>query len=218
MRSNWTPGDQILLRTWGGWRKDRPTRGFPVTVVEDSSGCIAIYFAAGTPIKYEVQIDGSPIPRALTYEQRYTMAKRTGDGLWHTENRLMLVRPGAAHAYSLFWEASDWTFHGWYVDLIVPFLRTPLGFDSEDQVLDIVISRDLSWYWKDEDEFADAQRIGHFTPEEAAAIRAEGERVIRNIEARGWPFDKGWESWRPDPGWPIPPVPPNWDAVADSED
>jgi hypothetical protein len=26
-----------------------------------------------------------------------------------------------------------------------------------------------------------------------------------------WPFDAGFESWRPDPLWPIPELPANWD-------
>lgn len=213
MQANWSAGDQILLRDRGGWRKDRPTRAFPVTVVEDSSDCIVIYFAAGTPIKLGVQADGTPIPRSLPYAERFKLAQRIGDGVWHTEARLMLARPGAAHAYSLFWDAEDWTFNGWYVDLQAAFRRTPLGFDIEDQVLDIVIESDFSWYWKDEDEFADAQQIGRFSPDEAAAIRAEGERVIQNIESRGWPFGEDWESWRPDPGWPTPSIPPDWDSV-----
>ena len=122
----------------------------------------------------------------------------------------MIARPGAAHLVSLFWADADWTFLDWYIDLQAPFVRTPLGFDSRDDVLDIVASPNLTWKWKDEDEFADAQRIGRFTPVEAAEIRREGERVIETIESGGWPFNMGWESWRPDPNWPIPAVPKGW--------
>jgi hypothetical protein len=49
-----------------------------------------------------------------------------------------------------------------------------------------------TWHWEDEDDFAEAQALGVFTPAEAAAVRAEGERVIA---ARPWPT--GLESWRP---------------------
>ena len=67
---------------------------------------------------------------------------------------------------------------------------------------------DLSWSWKDEHELEAASRLGRFSPDEAAAIRAEGERVIA-----AWPFPTGWEDWRPDPSWPIPQLPEGWDRV-----
>jgi hypothetical protein len=51
---------------------------------------------------------------------------------------------------------------------------------------------DGTWRWKDEDDFAEAQRLGVFTPAETARVRAEGERVLA---ARPWPT--GWEQWRP---------------------
>lgn len=71
-------------------------------------------------------------------------------------------------------------------------------------MLDILVEPDGTWRWKDEDEFAAAIEIGRFTLDEAAAIRAEGKRVIQRIESRAWPFDAGYEHWRPDPNWPIP--------------
>ena len=61
-----------------------------------------------------------------------------------------------------------------------------------DHALDLVIAPDGSWCWKDEDDFAEAQALGVFTVEQAAAVRAEGERVLA---ARPWPT--GWENWRP---------------------
>ena len=208
----WETGDQILMRYWVRG-KAGPQHGAPVTVVRDDPDCIAVFQAAGTPSKAPRRLDGTEILRSLPFPERYNTPTRVVDDVWHTESRLMLVRPGAAHAFSVFWLAEDWSFQGWYVDLQAPFRRTSLGFDSEDHVLDIVVGADLSWYWKDEDELADAQRIGRFTPEEAAAIRAEGERVVEVIEAGGWPFNEGWESWRPDPDWPIPAVPEGWDRV-----
>ena len=55
--------------------------------------------------------------------------------------------------------------------------------------------------------------IGLFTPAKADAIRAEGERAIERIEAWSTPFDEGWETWRPDPDWPLPELPDGWDAL-----
>jgi hypothetical protein len=61
---------------------------------------------------------------------------------------------------------------------------------------------------KDEDELAEQVELGCFTAEEAAAARAEGERVLAE-----WPFPTGWEDWRPDPSWPVPELPVVWDVV-----
>jgi hypothetical protein len=56
----------------------------------------------------------------------------------------------------------------------------------------VIVEPDGTWRWKDEDDFAEAQALGIFTAEEAAAVWAEGEHVIA---ARPWPT--GWEDWRP---------------------
>jgi uncharacterized protein len=200
----WSCGDQIVLRyrtagrlAWVG----------AVTVVEDSAECIAFYLAVGTPILQPVHLDGSPIPRAIPYEERYRLEWRLGEGVWHSTARLFVVRPGAAHAFSAFWQGDDWTFLGWYVDLQAPYARTDDGFESEDYVLDLLIDPDGSWRWKDEDEFAAAQRVGRFSAEQASAIRAEGAAVVEAIESRRWPLDAGWEAWRPDPSWVVPRLP-----------
>jgi len=95
-----------------------------------------------------------------------------------------------------------------------PVHRVATGFDTGDHVLDLDVGPDLRWRWKDEDEFAIAQQIGRFTPDQAAAIRAEGERVIADIEARRWPFDGSLLDWRPDPSWPVPSVPDAWSEDA----
>lgn len=54
---------------------------------------------------------------------------------------------------------------------------------------------------------------GLLTPHAADGIRAEGERVIAQLEAREPPFCDGWERWRPDPAWPIPELPVGWDEL-----
>ena len=61
--------------------------------------------------------------------------------------------------------------------------------------------------WKDEDELEASIAAGRTTPAEAAAIRAEGERVMRE---RPWPT--GWEDFEPDPSWPLPRLFDGWDA------
>ena len=92
--------------------------------------------------------------------------------------------------------------------------RTIIGFDTMDQMLDIVISPDRSgWHWKDEDEFSEAEKIGVYSHVKAASIREEGERVIRMLNANASPFYDGWETWTPPDEWGIPTFPEGWDKV-----
>jgi len=105
-------------------------------------------------------------------------------------------------------------FLGWYVNLETPWRRTALGYDSTDHLLDIWVDPDRRWRWKDENHLAEAVEIELFSQEQAREFRAEGERVIEQIEAWSGPFDEGWEIWRPDPTWPLPSVPDGWDRLS----
>lgn len=203
----WTRGDQIVLRyRWEG----RLSWVDPVTVVEDSPELTALYLAIDTPIKRPVGKDGLPIPRFQSYESLDPVPWQLGDGTWVEHAVLWLARPGEAHAIGVFWRGEERAFVGWYGNLQTPQIRTPVGFDTTDHVLDVQIAPDRSWNWKDEDEFAAVQGRGVFSPVEASAIRSEGERVIAAAEQNRWPFDAGWEHWQPDPRWPVPPLPDGW--------
>ena len=88
---------------------------------------------------------------------------------------------------------------------------TSIGIDFVDHFLDVVIDGNLtSRRWKDEDELAAAVSTGLITRQVADAIRAEGQQAIARLEAHAPPFNEGWEKWKPDPNWPIPTLPPNW--------
>jgi len=81
---------------------------------------------------------------------------------------------------------------------------------DRDGILDIWVSADTGEpVWKDEDEFAMAVTVGRLSKDEAAALRAEGERVIAE---RPWPT--GWENWRPRDGWERPQLPADWNIRA----
>lgn len=78
------------------------------------------------------------------------------------------------------------------MNLQAPFVRTPLGFDATDDVLDIEIRPNREWRWKDDDELEDAVKAALLTAEEAAAIRSESGRVIERMKRRNEPFTKDW--------------------------
>jgi len=194
----WSSGDTALLRFV---RYGRVRRATPHVVVEDSGELVALYVPVGTLGKVAVW-DGSPIRGQADRE----WALR--DHVWDSYRVLRLLRWGDAHSLELFWKEETGDFAGWYVNLQEPLRRTPLGFDTDDLVLDIWVDPDGGWQWKDEDELEEAVRLGRFTADQAAAIRAEGDRVV---EKRPWPT--GWEGWQPDPDWPTPELPSNWNEV-----
>jgi hypothetical protein len=125
------------------------------------------------------------------YLERWVRGDDPREHTWERRHVLKLIRRGDAHSLEILWD-EQWKFEGWYVNLQAPVVETPAGFATTDWALDIIVEPNGAWHWKDEADFAEAQALGVFTPEEAAAVRAEGERVIA---AKPWPT--GWEDWRP---------------------
>jgi len=88
-------------------------------------------------------------------------------------------------------------FYGWKVDLIAPFRRTSLGFDVVDEVLDIVVRRDRSYLWKDEDEMARFVELGIYSQAEDDVLHEAGREVIDLVNQSRSPFDDEWIGWKP---------------------
>ncbi len=194
----WSSGDVVVSRDV--LNDGRAWLEVPVLVVQDDEELLALYIATGAPLRFA---DGD-------------WPTETGRHPWHGKKRwqghgtLMLQRPDEAHAVWVFWRGPERAFHGWYVNLQEPFRRTPFGFDTQDLELDIWIPRDGPYEWKDEKLLDERVREGRFTPEQARAIRAEGERVSAELDAgRRWWCDD-WASWEPDPAWPTPSFAPGW--------
>ena len=210
--SRWDPGQQILQQDlWLG----KLITARPVTVVEDSPARLALYTHPEAPYYSATTISRNR--NTLTLSERVDILM--SDDIPPLEKRvsgsrhvLTLTEPGAAHSVWLFW-SPDWDFLFWYVNLQDHITRTPRGIIVRDQVLDIVAGPDLAWNWKDEDDFLALAEQGFFTREEAALVRAEGERVVAAIERNAPPFCEGWEGWRPDAAWPAPEVPEDWYVI-----
>jgi len=183
--------------------EDMPVLVMPVTVVEDREDLIAHYLAAGTRYLRRDAVDGTPPPRVIPPEQVGTVETHFTVQEWRGTHRLILARPGQAHAVFMKWRAPSWAFIEWYVNMQAPLVRTERGFTTEDLYLDIRVAPDRTWTWKDADELELAVGLGRLTRSEADEIWREGERVIRDIEAGAFPFDDSLLDWRPDPGWTI---------------
>lgn len=164
----WNPGDIIVLR---GVLKGKLWWACPAYVVQDTPELLALYWPAGTPTR-------SPVKRPTVEDELHNRIELVPHD-WTEHDILSLNIPGAAHSVELTWLKGTCELHYWYVHLQEPLRRTSIGFDTMDQILDIVFTPDrTSWHWKDEDEFSQAEAIGLYPAEKAAGIRAEGERVI----------------------------------------
>jgi len=117
------------------------------------------------------------------------------------------------HAVWVFWEGVDRTFAGWYVNLQEPFRRSRLGIDTQDLELDIVITADGSWKYKDDEQLEEWIERGRWTRTEIAAIRAEGHRIAEQLEGRRRWWQDEWIDWEPNPSWPQPTLSATWDRL-----
>jgi predicted RNA-binding protein associated with RNAse of E/G family len=190
------------------WRRQLVTVR-PVTVVEDSEALLALFSHAGAPLLTGAMRTRERIPleeRVRVYLSDDQPVLRDGAG---RANVLTLTPPEASHSVWLFWDR-DWNLTTWYVNLQPPVRRTPQGIAIGDYLLDLVVTPDLRWSWKDEDEFEAVCSAGIFADDERGRIREEGLRMAERIESRQWPFSSEWPRWRPDPSWPTPSLPNNW--------
>ncbi|WP_019355297.1 cytidylyl-2-hydroxypropylphosphonate hydrolase [Streptomyces sp. AA1529] len=207
-RQRWPTGTRILWR----YRANGATHPHicrPVTVVRDTAELLAVWLAPGTQCVRPEMADGTPVHHE-PLATRYTKPRRAAFTPWFGTGVLKLARPGEPWSVWLFW-ADGWRFKNFYVNLEEPLLRWPGGVDSEDHFLDLEVSPDGRWEWRDEDEFAEAQRAGLLDAAQAERVRAAGRRAVEAVRSWGSPFADGWEHWRPDPAWPVPGLPEDWD-------
>ncbi|MGW2932435.1 cytidylyl-2-hydroxypropylphosphonate hydrolase [Streptomyces sp. NPDC001156] len=206
----WAPGEHILWR----YRENAGERFHivrPVTVVRDDGQLLAVWMAPGTQCVRPVLADGTPL-HAEPLESRYTKPRTVRLDRWFGAGVLKLAHPGQPWSVWLFWEPG-WRFKNWYVNLEEPLVRWAGGVDSEDYFLDICVYPDHSWGWRDEDEFAQAQRDGLMNPRLAERVREAGLSAVEAIRTWQAPFSDGWQHWRPDPSWSVPSLPEDWDRT-----
>jgi hypothetical protein len=204
MRPPFEPGRSVVLREiWHG----RVFEARPMIVVQDDPHQTTLYLPGGVRCGLPIGEEGREL--------------RLPDGPWRLEIRARGPQPALSFAWPdtpyavLLWVAEN-DHRVWYVNLEDPIQRTSIGFDTVDHALDVVIELDRSsWRWKDEEELSEAVRDGLFSEAQAADFYAWGRRAVERVLAGEPPFDRDWEDWRPDPGWPVPELLDGWDADAE---
>lgn len=206
----WTPGEVIVHQEiWGG----RVWAARPLVVVEDTDERLLLWIPQGTRRKVPATPPGRVDPASRRERVIENLARKDWvhvDHVWDMDH-LWLLRPGDWHGLWVSWVGGRHV--GWYVNLQQPFTRTPLGIEAMDMLLDVVVEPDLTWRWKDEDEFVDLLDRGLVDAAVGERVRREGEIVIGRVERREAPFSEPWPEWRPDPAWPRPELPADWHLV-----
>jgi hypothetical protein len=202
-KSFWSTGESATLRGVGS----KVLWAFPTIVVEDGPDLIVLFMPAG--------VLGRNVLHKPTTEELFSPAKiKIVECTWQRTDVLMLIVPSEAFSTYIMWETGTENMICWYVNLQEPIRRTSIGFDTMDNMLDIVISPDMTrWEWKDADEFSEAHKAGFYSSEKAAAVRAEGEKAVGLITSERRSFYEGWGKWRADPKWELPKLSPLWEQV-----
>ncbi|MGC4805345.1 DUF402 domain-containing protein [Micromonospora sp. DT233] len=185
-------------------------------VVSDDERGLLILVPRDAPVAHEVTEAGLGM-RAVPFAEWITSPSyRLAHGRWDGPPVLKFLPVGEAHSVWWFSDAHG-RFTNWYVNLEEPAVRWDdgdlAGVDMVDQDLDVVVRPDLSWHWKDEEEFAERLAFPeHYWVADEAAVRAEGRRVIARAEAGEFPFDGTWCDFAPPPEWTMPEqLPDGWD-------
>jgi hypothetical protein len=183
-------------------------------VGQDERG-LRLWFSHGMPMAVSLSEAGEGI-RDMPFSEWVRLRQVLTTRMWRGPNIFMFIPPNSAHSVWWFWDQTG-SFVGWYVNLEEPSVLWQdgglAGVDTTDQDLDLWVYADRSWEWKDEDEFEERLSIPeHYWVPDPVAVRAEGERMTKLVEAGAFPFDGTWCDFKPDPSWQIPAeLPVGWD-------
>jgi len=198
------PGELVVRRFLHHDR--RIAAAHAARVVSDDDRGLLIWSDIGAESMRRTDLTGAPT-RHLPVADELALPTMLSPARREDFRSLLLLPPGAPHSVSWSWLA-DGAFAGWYANLETPARRWPGGVDSRDQTLDVLVTADRSWFFKDEEDLVTLD------PAQAATVRAEGERLGKLAETATFPFDGTWLDFAPPPEWAPATLPSWWDAAA----
>jgi len=187
------------------WQPGGPQTVHPMTVVHDDADALVAWLAGETPVLVPRLADGGSL-REGPARTMFTAPRIQGRGIWQGAGTLRISPTGAPWSVWVFWTPAG-KLIDYYVNLEDPHRRAGHASLTSDHVLDVVVQPDRQHRRKDVDELAEAVRQGRYTAEQAAGFERDAAAAEAIAEAWGSPFGDGWDSWRPDPSWPVPPLP-----------
>ncbi len=205
----WKPGDVIA---WRGIFRNRLWHAMPMFVVKDTLQEVVLAVLPGTLCKVEENYNKGKNNGKRRWDFK-DIDWRLTDFTWHTNRLLLIVEPGKYYSIDLFWNHEENKFIGYYINFQYPYQRSHCGIDSLDLELDIDIEPDLSYRWKDVDDYQKAIECGIISPECVQGIEAAKPEILDRLKVRRYPFDGTWLDWMPDPTWSPPALPEDWDKL-----
>jgi len=188
-------GEVVLYRRV---RDGRVMFAAPLRVVEDSPQHTVLYQAPDTAFRSARNADGSKVRDFSSWVLK--------DLVWAGGSLLRLIRPGDWHCVDLEFNAHG-EFESWYINFQTPVHRTAGGFDTDDLVLDLVVTPDRRHRVKDADDYRRAVADGHISADSAAHVDIELARMIERVRRWAEPFaDTRWPAWTPPAEWTSPPA------------
>lgn len=205
----WKPGDVV---SWRGIFDKRVWHVQPTIVVKDSPQELILTLLPGTECVAE-----ETYPKGKKNGNRRWDFKNSNWNLekyiWQTNRLLLIFEPEKFYSTVYFWNNVSHEFLCYYINFQEPFRRSAYSVDTLDLDLDIIIRPDLSFEWKDEDDYQKAIDDGVIFPEWIQGIEEAKKEVFDKLEKRQYPFDGHWLNWMPDPAWSPPRLPAGWDTI-----
>jgi protein associated with RNAse G/E len=205
----WKPGEVI---SWRGIYRERIWHVQPTLLVKDSPEEIVLTLLPGTEcIAEETYPNGKRNGKRRWYfvDHDWNLARYT----WKTNRLLLLFELQKYYSIILFWNHASNEFLFYYVNFQLPFKRNAASVDTLDLDLDLIIHPDLSYEWKDVEDYQNAISHGPILPGWSEEIEKSTDEVMGRLETRHYPFDGSWLDWKPDPNWKPPRLPGNWDKI-----
>lgn len=198
--------DVVIEERWRGilWT------AVPHRVIASTSDLLAGWVPAGTRSVYATN-RGLPETAGLTRDQRKLLALQDLNvracEFFETPGKLGIFRPDRWSRTNLGFDVDDGHFLGWYVDFQLPVEPTATGLVTKDLVLDLWITPDRAWEWKDRDDLDVAISDGLIAPGVRADLDDEARRILAELDRHDHPFTNELTGFRPDPDWPLPVLP-----------
>jgi len=164
----------------------------PVTILEDSDAQVVSWLAPGTFIDYPIGVEHGEKCLSMWLSGEWELRAKE-----FAPPGVLRVAPSGAPFEVFAPLEPEGGVAWWYVNFQRPLERTPLGFDTMDEILDLVVSADCSeWERKDADELELAVAMGYLSRLDARRIE-NACSVVESCLGRGEvPWDRNWSSWR----------------------
>ncbi len=188
-RRRFSPGERVSIREV---LHGRVWTVRPVTVVDDSDRQVVTWLAPHTLIDYPIGVSHGETCLSMWRSGEWELGRVE----WRPPGVLRIAPRGEPFEVFAPLVAPGSVSH-WYVNFERPLERTSDGFDTMDEVLDLVVSADLgTWRRKDEEELALAVARNVFSAADADRITESCRRVEEALARGNPPWECAWVSHR----------------------